>query len=156
MSPPLSVKEQVQALLLLQEVAGERTWAAVTTAVAAAAEAQGHDADTAALMGQYAAHSAGLKVPRDTGKPRGGARSGAGRKPYPDFGPGAVVIEVRSLVATISRWQRVNVAFQLQPAINCEELVDAAEEEVRSIGGDIAVPGIYPCSPALAALAEWE
>lgn len=79
---PLTPAQQAVALLLLQETDAPRAWASVVSAISIAAMDQGHDADTAALMGKFAAHSLGLKPPR-TGA-HGGARRGAGRKRKPD------------------------------------------------------------------------
>lgn len=87
--------------------------------------------------------------------PRGGTRQGAGRKPYPDFKPEGIVIDVRNMTAHVSRWVRVGGAFQLQPATNEADLYDAAALEVAAAGGALGLSGIYPCSSELAALAKW-
>ncbi len=88
--------------------------------------------------------------------PRGGARQGAGRKPFPDFKPEGIVIDVRDCVAYVSRWERVGAAFQLVEAYNSYELLDAASDEVSAVGGYITMSGIYPCSAELAAKGEWK
>lgn len=88
--------------------------------------------------------------------PRGGAREGAGRKPYPEIKPGAAVIDVRNGRAYVSRWTREGGGFRLEPAANWEELEDAAANEISAAGGSITMAGIYPVSPALAARAQWE
>ena len=87
--------------------------------------------------------------------PRGGARQGAGRKPYPDFKPEGIVIDVRDCRAYVSRWQRIAGGFQLQPAANWEMLEDEAAAEVSAAGGYVTLSGIYPCSAALAGAAQW-
>ena len=87
--------------------------------------------------------------------PSGGARTGAGRKPYPEIKPGAIAIDVRDCVAYVSRWQRVGGGFQLEPAANHEDLAEQAEQEVSAVGGYITMSGIYPCSPGLAGQAVW-
>ncbi len=87
--------------------------------------------------------------------PRGGARQGAGRKPFPDFRPEGIVIDVRDCVAYVSRWERVGAAFQLVEASNWNELDDAAADEVSAVGGYVTMSGIYPCTPQLAAQAQW-
>ena len=153
--PLLSVEQQIDALRLLQEVAPDNpTWHTVTAAVSEAAEAQGYAPDVAEQMGQAAAHQIGLQIARGS-KPRGGARPNAGRKPYPELRPGAVVIDVKNCWAVVSRWVRTGGGFQLEPAANSAVLEEAAEAEVAAIGGDIAIEGIYPCSSALAKLAQW-
>lgn len=86
---------------------------------------------------------------------RGGARQGAGRKPFPDFTPKGVVIDVRNCEAYVSRWERQGAAFQLVEATNWEELEGAATDEVSAVGGYITMSGIYPCSAELAAQAQW-
>lgn len=87
--------------------------------------------------------------------PRGGARQGAGRKPFPDFKPEGTVIDVRDCVAYVSRWERQGAAFRLVEAANWDELEDAAAVEVSAVGGYITMSGIYPCSAELAAQAQW-
>lgn len=87
--------------------------------------------------------------------PRGGARQGAGRKPFPDFKPEGIVIDVRNCEAYVSRWERVGAAFQLVEAANWFELSDSAADEVSAVGGYITMSGIYPCSAELAAKANW-
>lgn len=86
---------------------------------------------------------------------RGGARPGAGRKPYPAFGPEEVVIDVRNMRAHVARWERETPAFRLIPADNWEELETRATEEIEALGGGIMQSGIYPCSAALAAAAHF-
>lgn len=88
--------------------------------------------------------------------PRGGIRQGAGRKPYPDFKPEGIVIDVRDMTAHVARWVRVSGGFQLQPADNVADLYDAAALEVAAAGGALGMSGIYPCSPELAARAMWK
>lgn len=83
--------------------------------------------------------------------PRGGARLGAGRKPFPEFKPEGIVIDVRNATAYVSRWQRQGAAFNLVPAYNWQGLQDQAEQQVSDLGGSITMSGIYPCSPELAA-----
>jgi hypothetical protein len=87
--------------------------------------------------------------------PRGGARQGAGRKPYPDFKPEGIVIDVRDCRAYVSQWVRNVASFQLQPASNWLALEDDAAAEVAAVGGYISMSGIYPCSLELARRAEW-
>ena len=152
----LTIQQQTAALLLLQEVTSDSpTWDSVTAAVSQAAQAQGYTPDVAAEMGQFAAHQMGLKIAREGGKPRGGARQGAGRRPYPQLRPGAVVIDVRNCWVVVSRWVRTGGGFQLEPARNWEALQAQATDEIVAIGGASNLSAIYPCSPALVALAQW-
>lgn len=88
-------------------------------------------------------------------KLRGGARQGAGRKPYPELRPGAVVIDVHNCRMIVSRWVRSGGGFQLEPARNWEALEGQATAEIVAVGGAPNLSAIYPCSPALAKLAEW-
>ena len=87
--------------------------------------------------------------------PRGGTRSGSGRKPYPEFKPEGIVIDVRDCVAYVSRWQRVGAAFQLVEAANWNHLEASAEKEISALGGHVTMSGIYPCTPDLAKQATW-
>lgn len=86
---------------------------------------------------------------------RGGTRPGSGRKPYPDFRPAGVVIDVRDTRAYVSRWQRSGSQFWLEEAQNWNELEDAAALEIQAAGGSITMSGIYPCSPELIDQAEF-
>lgn len=85
---------------------------------------------------------------------RGGARQGAGRKPYPQIKPGEVVINVGDCRAQVSVWKREGSAFWLEPAQNADELEDAATAEIEALGGHITLSGIYPCSVELASRAK--
>ena len=88
--------------------------------------------------------------------PRGGSRDGAGRKPFPEFKPEGIVIDVRNATAYVSRWQRQGTAFSLVPAHNWQGLQDKAEQEIGDLGGSITMSGIYPCSPSLSAQGIFE
>ena len=86
---------------------------------------------------------------------RGGARHGSGRKPWPTFKPGEVVIDVRDCAAYVSIWRRNDSAFWLEAAQNADQLEDAATSEVEQLGGYITLSGIYPCSAELAQTATF-
>lgn len=80
---------------------------------------------------------------------RGGARPGAGRKPYPQIKPGEIAIDVRDCRAYVSVWRREGGGFRLEPVQNWRDLEDAAIEHVESLGGYVTLSGIYPASDEL-------
>ncbi len=96
-----------------------------------------------------------MNATKEIKMPRGGARTGAGRKPYPEFKPEGVVINVTDGGCIVSKWVRKGPAFYMQAARNYTELRWDAADEVKAVGGHERIYGIYPCSPELAAQADW-
>lgn len=62
-----------------------------------------------------------------------------------------VYISVANGVATVCK----TVEGKTTPALNADDLSDAAAEAVIAQGGGLGISGIYPCPPKLAARAKW-
>jgi len=68
---------------------------------------------------------------------------------------GTVVIDVCNSVATVSRYELIHSAIKCIPAFNAPELEREAAAVVSADGGNLSVPGRYPCPPELAAKASF-